>query len=33
VIHPAINPDGKSAEELLEETRGVIKSAMPPELR
>jgi len=33
VIHPAVNPDGKSAEELLEETRGVIKSAMPPELR
>ena len=33
VIHPAIRPDGKNADELLDETRRVITSAMPPELR
>jgi len=33
VIHPAIEPNGRDVDELLEETRRVIKSAMPPELR
>ena len=33
VIHPAIDPAGKSADELMEATRGAITSAMPPELR
>jgi 1-acyl-sn-glycerol-3-phosphate acyltransferase len=33
VIHPAIDPSGKDANELLEETRNIITTAMPPELR
>jgi 1-acyl-sn-glycerol-3-phosphate acyltransferase len=33
VIHPAIDPSGKDADELLEETRNIITTAMPPELR
>jgi 1-acyl-sn-glycerol-3-phosphate acyltransferase len=33
VIHPAIDPSGKNADELLEETRSTISSAMPAELR
>jgi 1-acyl-sn-glycerol-3-phosphate acyltransferase len=33
VIHPAIEPEGRDIDELLEETRRVIRSAMPPELR
>jgi 1-acyl-sn-glycerol-3-phosphate acyltransferase len=33
VIHPAIDPSGKNADELLEETRNTISSALPPELR
>lgn len=33
VIHPAIMPQDKSVDELLEETRSVISSALPPELR
>jgi 1-acyl-sn-glycerol-3-phosphate acyltransferase len=33
VIHPAIDPSGKDADELLEEIRNTISSAMPPELR
>lgn len=33
VIHPAVEPKGRDVDELLEETRRVIKSAMPPELR
>ena len=33
VIHPAIDPSGKNADELLEETRNTINSAQPPELR
>jgi 1-acyl-sn-glycerol-3-phosphate acyltransferase len=33
VIHPAIDPSGKDANELLEETRSIITTAMPPELR
>ena len=33
VIHPAIYPGTKDADELLEETRSAITSAMPPELR
>jgi len=33
VIHPAIYPGSKDAEELLEETRASITSAMPAELR
>ena len=33
VIHPAIEPSGKDAAELLEETRNTILSAQPPELR
>ena len=32
VIHPAIDPSGKDADELLEETRNTISSAMPLEL-
>jgi len=32
VIHPAIDPSGKDADELLEEIRNTISSAMPPEL-
>ncbi len=33
VIHPAIDPAGKSVEELMEESRAAMTSAMPPELR
>ena len=33
VIHPAIEPSGKNAGELLEETRNTILSAQPAELR
>ena len=33
VIHPAIEPSGKNAGELLEETRNAILSAQPSELR
>ena len=33
VIHPAIDPSGKDATELLVETRNIITSAMPVELR
>ena len=33
VIHPAIDPSGKDADSLLEQTRQTISSAMPPELR
>ena len=33
VIHPAIDSNGKSAEQLLEETRAAITAGMPPELR
>jgi hypothetical protein len=33
VIHPAIMPQGKEVDELLEATRKAISSAMPPELR
>ena len=33
VIHPAIYPAGKNADEMMEATRGAITSAMPPELR
>ena len=33
IIHPAIQPSGKNAGELLEQTRDAISSAMPPELR
>jgi 1-acyl-sn-glycerol-3-phosphate acyltransferase len=33
VIHPAIDPEGKNADELLQQTRDVIRSAMPAELR
>lgn len=33
VIHPAIDPAGKSVEELLEQSRAAMTSAMPPELR
>ena len=33
VIHPAIEPSGKDAGELLEETRNTILSAQPAELR
>lgn len=33
VIHPAIDPANKSVEELMEESRAAITSAMPPELR
>lgn len=33
VIHPAIDPGGKDSEQLLEETRQAITSALPPELR
>jgi len=33
VIHPAIEPTGKNADQLLEQTRDAIISAQPPELR
>jgi 1-acyl-sn-glycerol-3-phosphate acyltransferase len=33
VIHPAITPQGKDVDQLLEETRSTIASALPPELR
>ena len=33
VIHPVIDPGGKDADELMNETRSVITSAMPPDLR
>jgi 1-acyl-sn-glycerol-3-phosphate acyltransferase len=33
IIHPAITPQGKDVEQLLEETRRAISSALPPELR
>lgn len=33
VIHPAIHPEGKEVDALVEETRQAISSAMPPELR
>jgi len=33
LIHPPISPEGKDIETLLQETRQVITSAMPPELR
>jgi len=33
VIHRAIDPSGKDADELLEQTRNTISSVMPPELR
>lgn len=33
VIHPAIDPEGKDVDELMEETREAITSAMPTELR
>ena len=33
VIHPPIFPEGKNIDELLEETRAAIRSAMPAELR
>lgn len=33
VIHPAIMPQGKDVDQLMEETRSAISSAMPPELR
>lgn len=33
VIHPAISAQGKEVEQLMEETRSAISSAMPPELR
>ena len=33
VIHPAIDPSGKEADELLEQTRDTITSAMPAQLR
>jgi 1-acyl-sn-glycerol-3-phosphate acyltransferase len=33
VIHPAIDPAGKNADELMEETRSAITSAMPADLR
>jgi 1-acyl-sn-glycerol-3-phosphate acyltransferase len=33
VIHPAIDPAGKTAAELMQESRAAITSAMPPELR
>ena len=33
VIHPAIDPSGKDADELLEQTRDTITSAMPAQLR
>lgn len=33
VIHPAISPEGKEVDELLDATRDAIASAMPPELR
>ena len=31
VVHPAINPEGKTDEELMEETRVAIASALPAE--
>jgi 1-acyl-sn-glycerol-3-phosphate acyltransferase len=33
VIHPAIEPSGKSVEQLIDESRAAITSGMPPELR
>ncbi|MBT8049337.1 MAG: 1-acyl-sn-glycerol-3-phosphate acyltransferase [Xanthomonadales bacterium] len=33
VIHPPIDPAGRAIDQLLGETREVIRSAMPPELR
>ncbi|MDH3787060.1 MAG: 1-acyl-sn-glycerol-3-phosphate acyltransferase [Xanthomonadales bacterium] len=33
VIHPAIHPDDKSVEQLIDETRAAIRSGMPAELR
>jgi len=33
VIHPAIHPEEKEVEQLLEETRDAIASALPPDLR
>jgi 1-acyl-sn-glycerol-3-phosphate acyltransferase len=33
VIHPAIEPGGKDADELTDQTVQAITSAMPPELR
>ena len=33
VIHPAIMPQGKDVDQLMEYTRSAISSAMPPELR
>jgi hypothetical protein len=33
VIHPAITPRGKEVDQLLEETRSAISSALPPGMR
>jgi len=33
VIHPAIHPEGKEVDQVLEETREAIASALPPDLR
>jgi 1-acyl-sn-glycerol-3-phosphate acyltransferase len=33
IIHPAITPRGKEVDQLMEETRSAISSALPPELR
>jgi 1-acyl-sn-glycerol-3-phosphate acyltransferase len=33
VIHPPIRPEEKDLEQLMEETRLAVSSAMPPELR